>query len=113
MSFAISILFQKNSLGRTPFVLPAMIGSFQKKTQPNFFIWRKPMFYKDHGFKQGFFTALNWCVATSCFTTPQEAGQAGKNRPVSEPAPRMPGNLARERYLAIPTFIRQGKNLGL
>ena len=69
--------------------------------------------YTDHGFKHGFLTALNRCVATSFFTVPQEAGQTEKNGPVFELAPRMPRNLAQERYLAIPTFIRQGKTLGL
>ncbi|MCX5865206.1 MAG: hypothetical protein NT087_07650 [Deltaproteobacteria bacterium] len=71
------------------------------------------MSYKNHGFKHGFLTALNRCVATSFFTTPQGTGQGEKNGPVFELAPRMPINLAQERYLAIPTFIRQGKILGL
>ncbi len=70
------------------------------------------MFYKERGFTQGFFTALNRCVAAPFFTAPQETGHE-KNRPVLELAPRTPRNLARERYLAIPTFIRQGKILGL
>ena len=69
--------------------------------------------YTDHGFKHGFLTALNRCVATSFFTMPHEAGQGEKNHPLSEIAPRMPRNRAQERYLAIPTFIRQGKTLGL
>jgi len=71
------------------------------------------MFYKEHGFTQGLFTAINWCVTTSLFTAPRETRQTGRNRPVAELAPGMPRNLARERYLAIPTFIRQGKTLGL
>jgi len=71
------------------------------------------MFYKDHGFKHGFFTALNRCVAASFFTVPQRAGQGERNLPAFELAPRAPRNLAQERYLAIPTFIRQGKILGL
>ncbi|MFA6899874.1 MAG: hypothetical protein WC256_06670 [Desulfurivibrionaceae bacterium] len=69
--------------------------------------------YKIHGFKQGFFTALNRCVATSFFTVTQPTGQTEKNRPVSDPTQKTPRNLARERYLAIPTFIRQGKTLAL
>ena len=71
------------------------------------------MFYKNHGFKHGFLTALNRCVATSFFTVPQGTRQNEKNRPLCEIAPRMARNLAQERYLAIPTFIRQGKTLGL
>ncbi len=71
------------------------------------------MFYTDHGFKQGFFTVLNRCVATSFFTAPQGAGHKEKKCLLSELAPMMPRNLAQERYLAIPTFIRQGKILGL
>jgi len=70
------------------------------------------MFYKEHGFTEGFFTALNRCVAAPFFSVMQEAGDE-KNRPVLELAPRTPRNLAQERYLAIPTFIRQGKILGL
>jgi len=69
--------------------------------------------YTDHGFKHGFLTAFNRCVATSFFTASQGAEQTEKNRPLSEIAPRTPRNLAQERYLAIPTFIRQGKILGL
>ena len=71
------------------------------------------MFHKDQGFKHGFLTAFNRCVATSFFTAPHGAGHKEKNRPLTEIAPRMPRNLAQERYLAIPTFIRQGKTLGL
>lgn len=69
--------------------------------------------YKDHGFKHGFLTALNRCVATSFFAMPHGAEQGGNNHLFSEIAPRMPRDLAQERYLAIPTFIRQGKTLGL
>lgn len=71
------------------------------------------MSYKNHGFTHGFLTALNRCVATSFFTAPQEAISGEKQSPLCEIAPQMPRNLARERYLAIPTFIRQGKILGL
>lgn len=71
------------------------------------------MSYNAHGFKHGFLTALNRCVATSFFTASQGAGQGEKNPPLCEIAPKTPRNLAREKYLAIPTFIRQGKTLGL
>ncbi len=71
------------------------------------------MFHKDHGFKHGFLSALNRCVATSFFSAPHEARQNEKIIPLFEVAPRTPKNLAQERYLAIPTFIRQGKTLGL
>lgn len=71
------------------------------------------MSYKNHGFTHGFLIALNRCVATSFFTVPQGRGQGEKKSPLCEIAPRMPRNLAQEKYLAIPTFIRQGKILGL
>ena len=71
------------------------------------------MLCKNHGFKHGFLTALNRCVATSFFSAPQGTAHGEKKSPLREIAPRMPRNLARERYLAIPTFIRQGKILGL
>ena len=71
------------------------------------------MRYTEHGFKQGFLAALNRCVAASFFTAPQGTDQNEKDRSSSEIPPRMVKRLARERYLAIPTFIRQGKTLGL
>ncbi|OGR00587.1 MAG: hypothetical protein A2505_01465 [Deltaproteobacteria bacterium RIFOXYD12_FULL_55_16] len=69
--------------------------------------------YKNHGFRHGFLAALNQCVTTSFFTAPLGTGQDKNNRLVSELVSGAPRNLARERYLAIPTFIRQGKILGL
>jgi len=71
------------------------------------------MSYNNHGFTHGFLTALNRCMATSFFTAPRGAVPGERKSPLCEIAPRMPQNLARERYLAIPTFIRQGKILGL
>lgn len=71
------------------------------------------MSYKKQGFKHGFLTALNRCVATTFFTAPLGAQPGEKNRPHSEIILRTPKILAREKYLAIPTFIRQGKTLGL
>lgn len=71
------------------------------------------MFYKEHAFKNGFLSALNRCVATSFLTAAARDGQDTKNPPVFEMAARVPRNSAREKYLAIPTFIRQGKTLGL
>jgi len=71
------------------------------------------MSYTEHGVKQGFLFAINRCIANSFFTVAQEAWQTKKNRPVAPLAPRIPNSLSRERYLAIPTFIRQGKTLGL
>ncbi|MBU3937310.1 MAG: hypothetical protein KKD53_07235 [Proteobacteria bacterium] len=71
------------------------------------------MFYKDHGFKNGFLSALNRCVTTSFFTAADKAGQDTKNAPVFEMVARVPRNPAQEKYLSIPTFIRQGKTLGL
>ena len=68
---------------------------------------------KDHGFKHGFLSALNRCVASSFFTAPQERGESKKIHPTVEIVLRTPKILAQERYLAIPTFIRQGKILGL
>jgi hypothetical protein len=68
---------------------------------------------KDHGFKHGFLRVLNRCGAASFFPTARAAGQEGKTHLLCEIHPRTPRNLARERYLAIPTFIRQGKTLGL
>ena len=71
------------------------------------------MSYENHGFTHGFLNAFNRCVATSFFTAAQEAVPGEKKSPLCEIAPRPPRNLAQERYLAIPTFIRQGKILGL
>jgi len=71
------------------------------------------MFHKEQGFKHGFFTALNRCVTTSFFTAPLEAKQNEKKQLILKIAPGITKNIARERYLAIPTFIRQGKTLGL
>ena len=71
------------------------------------------MFYKNHGFRHEFLAALNRCVAHSLFPEPRKAGQDEKIHPVPEMAPRLPKNIAQEKYLAIPTFIRQGKTLGL
>ncbi|MBU2538360.1 MAG: hypothetical protein KKH22_07965 [Proteobacteria bacterium] len=71
------------------------------------------MFHTNHGFKNGFLSALNRCVATSFFTAANKAGQNTKNPPVFEMVARVPRNPAQEKYLAIPTFIRQGKTLGL
>ncbi|MFA7348633.1 MAG: hypothetical protein WCZ86_12810 [Desulfurivibrionaceae bacterium] len=70
------------------------------------------MSYTDHGFKHELLSALNRCVATS-FLSVTLGKKHSKTQPVSEMPPRTPKNLARERYLAIPTFIRQGKTLGL
>ncbi|OGQ86230.1 MAG: hypothetical protein A2512_07605 [Deltaproteobacteria bacterium RIFOXYD12_FULL_56_24] len=69
--------------------------------------------YKNHGFRFGFLAALNRCITTSLFAAPPETGQEEKNRPVSEISCVRRRNITRERYLAIPTFIRQGKTLGL
>jgi len=71
------------------------------------------MFHKNHGFKHGFLSALNRCVFASFFSTSHEARQNEKIIPLFEATSRTPKNLAQERYLAIPTFIRQGKILGL
>lgn len=71
------------------------------------------MFYKDRGFRHEFFAALNRCVATPFFSMPRLAGKNENHRPAPETVTRLPRNLARERYLAIPTFIRQGKTLTL
>ena len=71
------------------------------------------MFHTDQGFKHEFLSALNRCVATSFFSVTHQEGHGGKNHPASELTIRTPKILARERYLAIPTFIRQGKILGL
>jgi len=71
------------------------------------------MSHKNHGFKHGFLSALNRCVATSFFSTPHDTRQTEKISPAFEIAPRTPRNRAQEKYLAIPTFIRQGKILGL
>lgn len=68
---------------------------------------------KNPGFRFGFLAALNRCITTSLFAASLETGQEGKNRPVSGIACGRRRNIARERYLAIPTFIRQGKTLGL
>jgi hypothetical protein len=70
------------------------------------------MSYTDHGFKHELLSALNRCVATS-FLSVTLGGKHPKTQPVSEMTTRIPKSLARERYLAIPTFIRQGKILGL
>lgn len=71
------------------------------------------MSHKNHGFKHGFLAALNRCVATSLFSAPHDARQNETISPLFEVVPKTPRNLAQERYLAIPTFIRQGKILGL
>lgn len=68
---------------------------------------------KKHGFRYGFLAALNRCITTSLFAAPLETGQEGKTRPVSGISCGRRRNITRERYLAIPTFIRQGKTLGL
>ena len=71
------------------------------------------MFHPDHGFKHEFLSALNRYVATSFFSVTHREGHGEKTPPASELTIRTPKILARERYLAIPTFIRQGKTLGL
>lgn len=71
------------------------------------------MFHKEHGFKRGFFSALNRCVTTSFFNTAPATGKPSPQQPASELVPRTPKVLGQEQYLAIPTFIRQGKTLGL
>lgn len=71
------------------------------------------MFYTDHGLKHELLSALNRCVATSFFIGTHRAGQDETTLPVFEKTTRIPKSLAREKYLAIPTFIRQGKTLGL
>ena len=71
------------------------------------------MFYKEQGFTQGFLAVLNRCVAPSFFTASQETKQNKQYRPATEITPWLAKSLARERYLAIPTFIRQGKILNL
>ena len=71
------------------------------------------MYHTEHGFTQGFLSVLNRCMATSFFTAPHGAGKKSANHPALEMVPRCPKIIAQERYLAIPTFIRQGKNLGL
>ncbi len=68
---------------------------------------------KAHGFKHGFLSVLNRCVATSFFAAPQRRGDGKNIRPAVEIVLRTPKILAQESYLAIPTFIRQGKILGL
>jgi len=90
-----------------------MIISLQKKAQYNFLSGGKKMPYKNHGFRSGFLAALNRCITTPLFTASPEAGQGGENRPVPGISCGMRRNISRERYLAIPTFIRQGKTLGL
>ena len=71
------------------------------------------MLHTAQGFTHGFLTALNRCVATSFFSVTHREGHGEKTPPASELTIRTPKILARERYLAIPTFIRQGKTLGL
>ncbi len=71
------------------------------------------MYHTEHGFTQGFLSALNRCMTTSFFTAPHGPKKEGTNHPGLEMVPRCPKIIAQERYLAIPTFIRQGKNLGL
>ncbi|MFA7382500.1 MAG: hypothetical protein WC001_03545 [Desulfurivibrionaceae bacterium] len=71
------------------------------------------MSYKNHGLKSGFLAALNRCITMPLFAASLETGQEGKIRPVSGISCGMRKNITRERYLAIPTFIRQGKTLGL
>jgi hypothetical protein len=70
------------------------------------------MFHTDHGFKHELLSALNRCVAAQFFSmTPGEKQE--NTQPAFEMTTRIPKNLAQERYLAIPTFIRQGKTLGV
>ena len=71
------------------------------------------MSHSAHGVKHGFLSALNRCVPTSFFFARHEARKNEKISPAFEVAPSPPRNLTQERYLAIPTFIRQGKILGL
>jgi hypothetical protein len=71
------------------------------------------MFYKEHGCKEGFFSALNRCVTTSFFNAAPVTGKNTQSHPSSELIPRTPKILGQEQYLTIPTFIRQGKTLGL
>lgn len=71
------------------------------------------MSHKNQGFRSGFLAALNRCIKTPIFTALLETGQEGKNLPVSGISWGIRKNINRERYLAIPTFIRQGKTLGL
>ena len=70
------------------------------------------MSYSAHGFKHELLSALSRCIATSFFSAPPEEKNE-RSRSASGVPARKPKNLARERYLAIPTFIRQGKTLGL
>lgn len=70
------------------------------------------MSYPAHGFKHGLLSALNRCIATSFFSVAHGAKREHAH-PAAELPARSPKILARERYLAIPTFIRQGKTLGL
>lgn len=69
--------------------------------------------HNNHGFRNDFFTALNRCVAASFFTAEKETAQQERNFPAAEISRRAHQNLSRERYLAIPTFIRQGKTLNI
>lgn len=71
------------------------------------------MSYTDHGFKHELLSALNRCVATSFFSVTHRERLSEKTPPAAEVTARTPKILAREKYLAIPTFIRQGKTLGL
>ena len=71
------------------------------------------MYHTEHGFTQGFLSVLNRCMATSFFTASHGPKKESTNHPALEMVPQSPKIIAQERYLAIPTFIRQGKNLGL
>lgn len=71
------------------------------------------MAYNKDGFKQGLFSALNRYIIASLFPVSPGPGQREKRPCAATLIPLPPKILGQEKYLTIPTFIRQGKTLDL